>query len=105
MTDRLVTVPASTATRGDFDMLTALFGRPTPDGPKQAELKEAEQERHDAIQAAYRLTKLADVVDAKAAAEAAYAARVAEIEEQALREGIERDLRFTIELQKPRRAA
>ena len=80
MTDRLITVPASTATRDDFGMLTALFGRPAPDGPKQAELREAEQERQDAIQAAYRLTKLADVVDAKAAAAAAYAARVADIE-------------------------
>jgi len=80
MTDRLIIVPTRTATRADFDMLTALFGRPRPDGPKQAELREAQQERQDAIQAAYRLTKLADVVDAKAAAEAAYAARVAEIE-------------------------
>jgi hypothetical protein len=95
----LYTVPASIATRADFDMMKALFGKADQ---KKAELAEAQRQREDAVQAAYKLTKLADVIDAKKAAIAAHEARVAEIE---LRHRIESELRFTIELQKPRRAA
>jgi uncharacterized membrane protein len=105
MTDPLTlyTIPASIATRADFDMMKALFGRPTKaDEQKKAELAEAQRQREDAIQAAYKLTKLAGVIDAKNAAIAAHEARVAEIE---LRHRVESELRFTIELQKSRRAA
>jgi hypothetical protein len=93
----LYTVPASIATRADFDMMKALFGKADQ---KKAELAEAQRQREDAVQAAYKLTKLADVIEAKNAAIAAHEARVAEIE---LRHRVEAELRFTIELQKPRR--
>jgi hypothetical protein len=92
----LYTVPASIATRADFDMMKALFGKQA-DEHKKAELAEAQKQREDAVQAAYRLPRWADTVDAIHAAIAAHEARVAEIE---LRHRIQNELRFTIELQR-----
>jgi hypothetical protein len=92
----LYTVPASIATRADFDTMKALFGK-QDDEQKKAELAEAQRQREDAVQAAYKLTKLADMIDAKNAAIAAHEARVTEIE---LRHRIQNELRFTIELQR-----
>lgn len=81
MRDFLAIVPMRDATPDDFELLAALFGRPTKrDKAKQAEIKAAEKDLRDAIQAAYKLPKLADMVDAKAEANAVHAARVEEIE-------------------------
>lgn len=100
--DRYIIADASSVTGAEFFAHVApLFGRTKP-GPKDAELREAEAVHRAAIQAAYKLPKLADVVDAKATAEAAYRARRAEIE---LRHKVAEELRFTVAMQQRRDAA
>jgi hypothetical protein len=99
MTDFLAVTRASTATRDDLDALMALFGK--PDTAREAALAALEKERRNAIQRTFALPKLAGQIDARAAVNAEYAARVAEVE---LTATVERELKRTIELNE-RRAA